>query len=183
MKNRDDREIPKQNKKSKKEIRGIVRIVGVDMEGNLKLKRALPRVKGVGLRTSQILSAIIFRELSIPETTVVGELSDDDVKKVEQILANPVKYGVPEYLVNRQRDLQTGQAMHFTGTDLSFTIKKDIEREKAMNSWKGYRHMYGQKVRGQRSRTTGRKGMSVGVVRKSLMAKKAGAKSKKGDKK
>ena len=33
------------------------------------------------------------------------------------------------------------------------------------SSWRGYRHLYGLKVRGQRTRCTGRKGGAVGVAK------------------
>jgi len=48
-------------------------------------------------------------------------------------------------------------------SDIALSVRNDIEREKAMSSWRGYRHMYGLKVRGQRTRCTGRKGGAVGV--------------------
>ena len=44
-----------------------------------------------------------------------------------------------------------------------------IERDKTTYTWRGFRHTYGQKVRGQRTRSTGRTGMTVGVLRKSIM--------------
>jgi small subunit ribosomal protein S13 len=65
--------------------------------------------------------------------------------------------------------------MHIIGTDLTFRVKQDITNAKDMNTWKGYRHAYGQKVRGQRTRTTGRTGMTVGVLRKVMLAKAAAA--------
>jgi small subunit ribosomal protein S13 len=42
-------------------------------------------------------------------------------------------------------------------------ISNDIDREKTIFSWRGYRHMFGLRVRGQCTRTTGRKGGAVGV--------------------
>ena len=50
-------------------------------------------------------------------------------------------------------------------SDIAFTVRKDVEREKAANSWRGFRHTFGLKVRGQRTRTTGRKGGAVGVAK------------------
>ncbi|MEM4165256.1 MAG: 30S ribosomal protein S13 [Nitrososphaerales archaeon] len=49
------------------------------------------------------------------------------------------------------------------GADLELAVKNDIEREKMVGSWRGIRHSLGLKVRGQRTRTTGRKGRTVGV--------------------
>lgn len=183
MKKKHESEVPRQPKKEGKEFRGIVRIAGVDLKGELRLKRAMTKIKGVGIRSSDILSEIISKDLSIPETIVVGELNDEQVRKIEYILSNLVKFGVPPYMVNRQKDPEAGENRHLTGTDLVFTTKKDIEQVKNINSWKGYRHMYGQKVRGQRTRTTGRQGMSVGVVRKTLMKKTAPGKGAKKEEK
>jgi len=50
-------------------------------------------------------------------------------------------------------------------SDIAFTVRYDIEREKTSGSWRGIRHMFGLKVRGQRTRCTGRKGGAVGVAK------------------
>ena len=55
--------------------------------------------------------------------------------------------------------------MHLVTSDIAFNIRNDVEREKTLFSWRGYRHMYGLKVRGQRTRCTGRKGGAVGVAK------------------
>jgi small subunit ribosomal protein S13 len=47
---------------------------------------------------------------------------------------------------------------------------------KDTKSWRGYRHAYGLKVRGQRTKTTGRAGKALGVKKKEIMAKAAAAK-------
>ena len=55
--------------------------------------------------------------------------------------------------------------MHLITSDIAFNVRNDIEREKGVFSWRGYRHMFGLKVRGQRTRCTGRKGGAVGVAK------------------
>ncbi len=66
--------------------------------------------------------------------------------------------------------------MHLVTSDIAFNIRNDVEREKALFSWRGYRHMYGLKVRGQRTRCTGRKGGAVGVAKGGkVMPAKGGA--------
>ena len=45
-------------------------------------------------------------------------------------------------------------------------MKQDIDKMKKMKSWKGIRHSLGLKVRGQRTKTTGRVGRTVGYQRK-----------------
>ncbi|MBP1357848.1 MAG: 30S ribosomal protein S13, partial [Sulfolobus sp.] len=55
--------------------------------------------------------------------------------------------------------------LHLISSDLLFYVRNDIEREKKIKSWRGVRHSLGLKVRGQRTRTTGRTGMTIGVKR------------------
>jgi len=161
--------------KTGNEIRGIVRIAGKDMKGEVELDRALGMVKGVGERLGLVMNEAVLRELKLPEGVYVGELSEEQIDKIEHMLSNPVKFGVPLWMINRRRDVETGEDKHLIGTDLTFAVRQDIDREKNMNSWIGYRHNYGQKVRGQHTRTTGRKGMSVGVLRSAILAAKKGA--------
>ena len=59
--------------------------------------------------------------------------------------------------------METGENLHLITSDIELTVRNDIEREKAVSSWRGIRHMFGLKVRGQRTRTSGRKGGAVGV--------------------
>jgi small subunit ribosomal protein S13 len=59
--------------------------------------------------------------------------------------------------------MDTGGNNHLITSDLDFAASSDIEREKSVMSWRGYRHMFGLRVRGQCTRTTGRRGGAVGV--------------------
>lgn len=161
--------------KEGKEIRGIVRLAGKDLRGDMPLGRALSMIKGIGQRMASVLRGIASAELKLPDNAVIGELSESQIAALEELMENPTKHGVPSWMLNRQKDIETGTDRHLIGTDLAFVIKQDIEREKESGTWIGYRHNYGQKVRGQRTRTTGRKGMTVGVMRKAMLAKAAGA--------
>jgi len=60
--------------------------------------------------------------------------------------------------------------LHLLTSDIPFTLRNDIERERIAASWRGYRHLSGLKVRGQRTRTSGRKGGAVGVAKGGLAA-------------
>ena len=65
---------------------------------------------------------------------------------------------------------ETGKDLHLLTSDIPFTLRNDIERERITASWRGYRHLSGLKVRGQRTRTSGRKGGAVGVAKGGLAA-------------
>jgi small subunit ribosomal protein S13 len=158
---------------SGKEIKGVVRLAGKDLKGTLTIQRVLTTIKGVGINLSKVLADIAYSHLKINENTYLGELSDEQIESLEDIIFHPEKFGVPSFMFNRRKDLMSGKDMHLIGSDLVYAVKQDIEHEKEINSWRGFRHTYGQKVRGQRTRSTGRTGMTVGVIRKSLAAKGA----------
>ena len=153
---------------SKEEIRGIVHILGKDIKGQVQLDKALRQVKGVGARLSVIFADVISKEMKVPKDTQIGKLSEEQVERIEEIIKSPGKYGVPSYLFNRRKDLETGNDIHIAGSDVVFVARNDVERQKTLYTWKGYRHAYGQKVRGQSTRTSGRKGMTMGVTKAKL---------------
>ncbi|MEZ0393954.1 MAG: 30S ribosomal protein S13 [Desulfurococcaceae archaeon] len=140
-------------------FRPIVRIAGTDVEGRLRLVHGLAEIKGVGYN----LALSICRTLGLDPDMKTGFLTENEIKEIEKVLRNPVASGIPPWAVNRRKDPVTGEDVHFVEADLIFHVKEDIEREKRIKSWRGIRHALGLKVRGQRTRTTGRTGITVGV--------------------
>lgn len=150
---------------SSREFQHIIRIAGTDLEGTLLLVHALSKINGVGMT----LANAITRKADINPNQRVGYLTETDKTKLEDIINNPTKHGIPTYMLNRQKDIDTGENRHLIGADLTLQIKTDIEGMKNQKSWRGFRHAYGLRVRGQHTRTTGRKGKAVGVKKKELL--------------
>jgi small subunit ribosomal protein S13 len=166
----------KPQKEEKESFRGIVRIAGKDVSGELNLVRALDGVKGIGHTMAAVAASVLHKELSIDPSARVGELTEEQVEKIDKILFSLQDYGIPKFLLNRRSDFTSGTDRHIIMNDLIFETTQDVEREKKSYTWKGYRHTYGQKVRGQRTRNTGRTGMAVGVLRKAVIAAQQAAK-------
>lgn len=145
-----------------REYRHAVRVASVDLKGTMSLLYGLTGIRGIGFR----LAKAIIQVTGLDPNMKVGFLTDKDVKKIEEVLSNPVEYGIPSWMLNRRKDYATGQDLHLTGSDLVLTTKSDINRMKKIKSWKGIRHALGLKVRGQRTRTTGRGGRTIGVTKK-----------------
>jgi len=141
------------------EVKAIVRILGRDLNGYKKIAAALKDIKGVNLN----LAYAILNALKIDPRIRLGQLSDSQVAEIERALKNPQSVRIPSWMFNRRKDLEEGIDKHLYESDLIFQVKMDIEREKRIGSWRGIRHALGLKVRGQRTRTTGRKGQTIGV--------------------
>jgi small subunit ribosomal protein S13 len=124
---------------------------------------------------AKVAASVIHKELSLDPKGRVGDLTEGDIERIDKVLGSLQDYGVPKYMMNRRTDFTSGTDKHVIMNDLIFDVSQDLDREKKMNSWIGYRHTYGQKVRGQRTRNTGRTGMAVGVLRKAIIAAQGGA--------
>ena len=148
------------------EFRHLVRISGRDLDGGKKLIIALSDLKGVGYSFANVITT----RLSLDPRVRLGTLSELQVKEVEAAIQSTSREGLPKWFYNRRNDPETGEAKQLLGSDLDFTQKNDIQDEKDIQSWKGIRHGLGLKVRGQRTRTTGRKGRTVGVRKATLVA-------------
>ena len=147
-----------------KEFRHIVRIADTDLEGTLKIGFALLNIKGVGIG----LANAVLKKAGISQETRLGFLSDVELEKIRNVLKTPSKHGLPSWLLNRSKDIETGEDLHQIGSELILQTKTDIDKMKKIRSWRGFRHAHGLKVRGQRTKTTGRKGKAVGVKKKQL---------------
>ncbi len=143
------------------EYRHIVRIVGNDIKGEKKALAGLASIKGIGHN----FAVALLDSLKIDTNTNIGYLTESQVKSIEDIVSDPLSANFPRWFLNRRKDIETGNDLHILTSDLDFTKRNDIERERTANSWRGIRHFYGLKVRGQRTRTTGRKGGTVGVAK------------------
>ena len=170
---------PEKPKVESTELRSIVRVMGSDLDGEKPLIMALHGIKGISYTMGKaVLNASGFNPL-----TKLGSLGEQDIQKIEHIIKNPENYEIPSWMLNRRHDRATGKDIHFSGSDLDVAKKFDVQRMIDIRSYKGVRHMLGLPVRGQRTRSSFRKGRVVGVVRKSALAQTAKTEEKKEEKK
>lgn len=159
----------KKVKKAIEGVRGIVRIAEMDLDGNKKLRSSLLGIKGIGKTLANNITVCS----GIDPEAYLGSLSEEQIKKLEDIIKNPSKYGIPRYMLNRRKDPTTGEDLHLTSSQLRFTVKSDIDFMRKIRCYKGVRHELGLPVRGQRTRTSFRGGRAVGVAKKKEMRKEA----------
>lgn len=127
-------------------FKNIVRIADADLPGDMAVLYALTRIVGVNISFANA----VIKKADIDPYKLLGSLEDEDIKKLDDIIRNPVKYGLPSWLLNRRFDRDTGEHRHLIGSQLTLQLKRDIERLINLNHWRGIRHSKGLKVRGQR---------------------------------
>ena len=81
-------------------------------------------------------------------------------------MRHPEDFGMPEYLFNRKNDYKTGKYMHVVSNELDTRLREDLERMRKSRQHRGLRHAWGIRVRGQRTKSTGRCGKTLGVAKK-----------------
>lgn len=151
----------------KQEFEQLVRLGGADIAGNKKVYHALRSIKGI----SYSFSSAICKVSNIDPNTKIGSLKDEEIKKIDDIMKNPTKHGIPSWLLNRRKDYDEGADKHLVSTDIKFRTDFDIKRLKKIKAYRGMRHAAGLPVRGQRTRAHFRKGGTVGVKKKTGMKK------------
>ena len=143
------------------ELNYFVRVSNTDLDGTQSVQISLTGIKGVGLHTALILA----RKADVNTHAVMGKLSDEEVDRIRSVVDEYVNTA-PTWMMNRPKDLYTGKARHITGVDVALTREEDLNIMKKMRCYRGIRHETGQKVRGQRTKSTGRTGTTVGVSKK-----------------
>lgn len=143
------------------DFRYLVRIANTDLDGKRSVVSAMAGIKGVNNR----LSRVIATHAGVPKRERIGKLDDASIDKLVQSLESVEDYA-PVWMLNRRMDPDSGEDVHLVGSEITLTLDEDINRLKKIRSWKGERHARNLPVRGQRTKSNGRTGATVGVQRK-----------------
>ncbi len=134
----------------------VVRILSEDVEGKMSLVSGLTKIKGV----SWSFSNAVCHALKMDKHRRVGSLNEQEIKKIGEFIKNPE---IPSHLLNRRKDFDSGENLHFTGADLDLKKEFDIKRLKKIKSYRGFRHSAGLPTRGQRTKGNFRPNKSKGA--------------------
>ena len=145
-----------------KDFQHIVRLLNTNIEGKRKTPFALRCIKGIGIR----FAYLVCRKAGIDAERRAGTLSNEELERVSDVLADPTKFKIPTWFLNRQRDPKTGKTEHVLSNAVDIKLRDDLERMKKIRAHRGVRHARGLRVRGQHTCTSGRRGKVMGVTRK-----------------
>jgi small subunit ribosomal protein S13 len=145
------------------DIKYFVRIGTTDLDGTKSVRVALTGIKGVGRHTSSVIS----RMAKVNEYSTLGRLDEDGVNRLRAAI-DQYSTKVPAWMTNRPKDVYTGESKHLLGADVAMAKDDDVNMMRKIRCYRGIRHETGQKVRGQRTKSTGRTGSTVGVSKKKI---------------
>lgn len=133
----------------------IVRILAQDIEGRMTVYAGLTTVKGV----SWAISKAVCTKLGLDPKKKIGALTPEEISKITAFFKNPE---LPTYLLNRQKDIDTGEDKHLLGVDLELQNEFDVKRLKKVKSYRGIRHASRLPLRGQRTKSNFRRNRAKG---------------------
>merc|ERR1711890_455 len=140
----------------------ILRLLNTNVDGKRKIMYALTEIKGVGRRYANL----VCKKADVDLTKRAGELNPDELERIVTIMQNPGQFKIPNWFVNSQKDIVDGKYGHLLSNQLDSKMREDLERLKKILNHRGLRTYWGLRVRGQHTKTTGRRGKTVGVSKK-----------------
>jgi len=143
-------------------IQHIIRLYNTNIDGTKRISFALTKIKGIGKRYGR---AVIVRA-GIPLNKRAGELSTDEIAKLQNVIEDPLAYGIPNYMLNHQKDVVDGTDSHLVGIKLDTDFRMNSERGKRIKEIRALRLAAGLKVRGQKTKSNGRRGKHTKVHKK-----------------
>eukprot|EP00299_Pterocystis_sp_00344_P001210 c11044_g1_i1.p1 GENE.c11044_g1_i1~~c11044_g1_i1.p1 ORF type:complete len:169 (-),score=32.24 c11044_g1_i1:94-600(-) len=138
----------------------ILRLYNTNIDGKVKAPFALTSIKGIGRRFANVVCKMADVDLN----KRAGELTEEEQQRVLAVIQNPRQFKIPDWFLNRQKDHKDGKYRQIVSNVVDQTLREDIERMKKIRLHRGLRHYWAVRVRGQHTKTTGRRGRSVGVA-------------------
>ena len=137
----------------------IIRVLNTNVDGRVKVMFAITAIKGIGRR----LSNVACKKAEVDLAKRAGELSASELESLMVVVSNPRQFRVPDWFLNRKKDIKDGRFTQVVSNSLDTKLREDLERLKKIRNHRGLRHYWGLRVRGQRTKTTGRRGRTVGA--------------------
>ncbi len=134
-----------------------MRIVGVNIPDEKRVDIALSYIYGIGRKNA----IPVLKQAEVEVSKRAKTLTEDEIKRLTKVL----------------------EAYKIEG-DLKAEIAGNIRRLRDIGSYRGMRHAHGLPARGQRTRSNARtkrgKRMTIGAIKKEVLAKQEAAQKAKG---
>jgi ribosomal protein S13 len=109
--------------------------------------RGLESLSGAGVKALMFLCLYTYISPSLL-TFSAGELNSDELERIVQILQNPAEFKIPNWFLNRQKDIVDGKHGQLLSNGVDSKLRDDIERLKKIRAHRGIRHHWSLRVRG-----------------------------------
>ena len=70
---------------------------------------------------------MVLKKADIPLSKRAGELSEEEVDKIITIMQNPRQYKIPDWFLNRQKDIKDGKTGQMMANFLDIKLHENLE--------------------------------------------------------
>merc|ERR1712007_137763 len=100
----------------------ILRVLNTNIDGKEKIMYAMTSIKGVGRRYSNI----VLKKADIDITKRAGEITEEELERIMEIMQNPREYKIPDYFLNRKKDIKDGKFSQVLSNQLDNKLREDL---------------------------------------------------------
>lgn len=143
--------------------------MGTDIKASSSLLYGLAKVKGIDV----MFANAVCKVLNFDRNKKVSTLTEQELEKIESFLSNPIKEGIPKWLLNHRREFVSGEDQHLVSKDIDFNQLQYTRRFNKLKTYKSIRRKAKLTVRGQRTKSNFRRNKTLAAMKsKKLEGKK-----------
>lgn len=151
---------------SDEKVANLIRIMGTDLNAEFSLLFGLAKIKGI----SYMFANATCVALGLDKKEKIKNLSEEQINKIEEFLNNPKKEGLPEWILNSRKDVQTGENLHYVGKDIEYNALQLRRRLAKTKSYRAIRTKNKLPLRGQRTKSNFRKLKTIRSMKSKAVA-------------
>ena len=160
-KDKADQQPVKEKVKTEKhsdDFKFIVRLSNTDVDGEKTLTTGLTSIKGIGRH----LSSLVIDNSGLDRNLKVGTLTDKQVSLLQKAI-DEIQETAPAWMLNHRKDYESGEDIHLIGPEIELKLRDEVNMMRKIRCYRGIRHEQGLSVRGQKTRSNKRSGLTLGV--------------------
>lgn len=146
----------------------LIRIMGTDLKASLDLLHGFAKIKGINIMFSNAMCVV----LKFDKNRKISSLTEKEIEVVENFLMNPKKEGIPEWMLNQRKSMETGEDIHLAAKDIDFDLIQIKRRLGKLKTYKGLRHRAQLPLRGQRTKSNFRRNKTLAAMKAKQGGKK-----------
>merc|ERR1719239_361960 len=109
--------------------------MNTNIDGRRKIPFAITSIRGVGRR----FAFVVCKKANVNPMLRAGELTEEEVERVITVMTNPRQYKIPDWFLNRQKDVKDGRFSQVLSNNLDNKLREDLERLKKIRAHTGLR--------------------------------------------
>jgi small subunit ribosomal protein S18e len=114
----------------KENFQHILRVLNTNIDGKHNVVYALTAIRGLGRR----IAYVACKKADVDIKKRAGELSAEELERIVNIIQNPGEYKIPNYMLNRQKDIKDGSYSQVVSNNLDTVLRDDLERLKKVKT-------------------------------------------------